>query len=152
MALYRSGGLPIHACVTPAAAARPDPEYLLNFFNLTYVVAILVAILDAATCQTEPESSPPAEAIPLEAAAAEGEAPAAEIAETTVTTVATDAVKAADTARGGGGFLPRRARGSGKGFVPALRPACPHLRSPRPPDGYDRPEPTSPCLAGRSPR
>lgn len=146
MALYRSGGLPIHACVTPAAAARPDPEYLLNFFNLTYVVAILVAILDAATCQTEPESSPPAEAIPVETAAAEGAAPAAEIAETTG---ATNVAKVTDTASDGGGILPRSPRLRGKRFLPALRPACPRSLRPRHPVGYGRPGPTSPCLAAR---
>ena len=36
----------------------------MNFFNLTYVVAMIVAILDAVTCEAEPDPSPPEETIP----------------------------------------------------------------------------------------
>lgn len=120
----------------------------MNFFNLAYVVAMLVAFLDVATCQAETEPSPPGEAIPLEATAADGAAPAAETAETREVTIAAKATDAASD----GVIVLRGARQSGKGFVPALRPACPHLRSPRPRDGYGRPGATSPCLAARSPR
>jgi hypothetical protein len=61
-------------------------------------------------------------------------------------------VEAAETTSDGGGIFPRGARGRGKRFVPALRPSCLQSRRPRPPEGYGRPGPTSPCLVARPPR
>jgi hypothetical protein len=89
----------------------------VNFFNLTYVVAIIVSILDAVTCQAEPESSPPDEAIPLEAAAADGAPPATETMEATE---ATSVAEATEVAGDGGDIFPRSAGGRGRGFVPAF--------------------------------